>query len=251
MKDVLSEHLSKKDLADLMALSHQSLSCKTEDQLGKLISDLRDIFEFENACCAHAKLPDALFDSSAEIGFLNVSYPEGFMSAYLEHNLHQTDAVVCEFLTELSPVNWLKLDQRLDYSYAAATLARDYKMIDGWTHGTLDLATMNCTIISIGGPKPDGSIRTQKIIEYITPFYAEAYNRVLNKPSLTPPIFTAREIEVLQWIKEGKSSWEISEILKCSKRGIDFHSNNIKAKLNAVSRAQAVAIALKKGIIQF
>ena len=63
--------------------------------------------------------------------------------------------------------------------------------------------------------------------------------------------FTEREIEVLNWIKEGKSSWEISMILKCSKRVVDFHVANIKRKLNVASRAQAVAICLQHGIIGF
>jgi DNA-binding CsgD family transcriptional regulator len=62
---------------------------------------------------------------------------------------------------------------------------------------------------------------------------------------------THRETEVLRWIKDGKSSWDISIILKCSKRVVDFHVGNIKKKLNAASRAQAVAIGLHHGIITF
>jgi DNA-binding CsgD family transcriptional regulator len=40
-------------------------------------------------------------------------------------------------------------------------------------------------------------------------------------------------------------------ILRCSKRTVDFHINNLKNKLNAFSRAQAVAIGLQYGIIDF
>ena len=40
-------------------------------------------------------------------------------------------------------------------------------------------------------------------------------------------------------------------ILSCSKRVVDFHVTNLKQKLNAVSRAQAVAIGLQNNIIKF
>lgn len=62
---------------------------------------------------------------------------------------------------------------------------------------------------------------------------------------------TKKEVVVLNWIKEGKSSWEISKILNCSKRVVDFHVSNIKDKLNASSRAQAVAIGLQYRLIRF
>jgi DNA-binding CsgD family transcriptional regulator len=62
---------------------------------------------------------------------------------------------------------------------------------------------------------------------------------------------TPRETEVLNWIKEGKSSWEISVIFNCAKRTVEFHIVNIKKKLCAVSRAQAVAIGLEQGLIKF
>lgn len=60
---------------------------------------------------------------------------------------------------------------------------------------------------------------------------------------------TAREIEVLNWLKEGKTSWEISMILKRSERVIRFHIDNILKKLNATNRTHAVAIAMGNNII--
>jgi len=59
-----------------------------------------------------------------------------------------------------------------------------------------------------------------------------------------------REIEVLTWSKRGKSSWEISAILNISERTVNFHVNNIMQKLNAVSRIQAVAVAIERGLIE-
>ncbi|NIR96415.1 MAG: helix-turn-helix transcriptional regulator [Gammaproteobacteria bacterium] len=60
---------------------------------------------------------------------------------------------------------------------------------------------------------------------------------------------TAREREVLQWLAKGKSSWDISMILHISERTVKFHVSNILHKLNAGTRAHAVAIALAQELI--
>lgn len=58
-----------------------------------------------------------------------------------------------------------------------------------------------------------------------------------------------REKEVLNWLKKGKSNWDISNILGISRRTVSFHVTNIMQKLNAVSRTQAVAVAIERGLI--
>jgi DNA-binding NarL/FixJ family response regulator len=60
---------------------------------------------------------------------------------------------------------------------------------------------------------------------------------------------TQREKEILSWLKNGKSSWDISVILGIRERTVNFHIDNIKQKLNATSRTQAVAIAVENELI--
>ena len=60
---------------------------------------------------------------------------------------------------------------------------------------------------------------------------------------------TQREKEILNWLKKGKSSWDISVILGISERTVNFHIDNVKQKLNAMSRTQAVAIAVENELI--
>jgi DNA-binding CsgD family transcriptional regulator len=62
---------------------------------------------------------------------------------------------------------------------------------------------------------------------------------------------TKREKEILRWLRQGKSSWEISKILGISERTVNFHVYNIMGKLGAVNRLQAVAIALQMGLLDF
>jgi DNA-binding CsgD family transcriptional regulator len=60
---------------------------------------------------------------------------------------------------------------------------------------------------------------------------------------------TPREREVLWWAAQGKSAWEIGEILHISKRTVDEHTQKAIRKLDATNRTQAVAIALREKLI--
>jgi len=58
-----------------------------------------------------------------------------------------------------------------------------------------------------------------------------------------------RELTVLMWMKEGKTNWEIAQILGLSERTVRFHVGGIFEKLDVTSRTQAVARALGAGLI--
>lgn len=60
---------------------------------------------------------------------------------------------------------------------------------------------------------------------------------------------TPRERECLKWAANGKSEWEISQILGISEHTSEKHLINAKTKLKAVNRAHAVAEALRRGYI--
>lgn len=70
------------------------------------------------------------------------------------------------------------------------------------------------------------------------------------KRQTTKGKLTAREIEVLRWVANGKSAWEIGEILHITKRTVDEHVQTAVRKLGAVNRTNAVALALRDGIIK-
>ena len=63
------------------------------------------------------------------------------------------------------------------------------------------------------------------------------------------PALTPKELEVLTWVQEGKTNREIAQIMDISEGTVKFHIRNMLRKLGAKSRAQAIAIALKVGLI--
>jgi len=61
---------------------------------------------------------------------------------------------------------------------------------------------------------------------------------------------TAREIEVLQQVAGGNRNRDIAELLSISEETVKVHIKHIMDKLGASDRTQAVAIGLRRGIIQ-
>ncbi|MCC2097180.1 MAG: LuxR family transcriptional regulator [Hyphomicrobiales bacterium] len=61
---------------------------------------------------------------------------------------------------------------------------------------------------------------------------------------------TQRQVDVLSWAAEGKTDWEISSILGVSHHTVDKHMRVIREKLQVTSKAQAVAVAVKRNLIR-
>lgn len=60
---------------------------------------------------------------------------------------------------------------------------------------------------------------------------------------------STREREALQWASEGKADWEIGSIMSISEHGADKHMRSARSKLGAMNRTQAVAEAIRRGLI--
>lgn len=60
---------------------------------------------------------------------------------------------------------------------------------------------------------------------------------------------TPRERECLVWAAEGKTAWEIGNIIRVAERTVNFHLQNAAHKLGVTSRQHAVARAISMGIV--
>ena len=56
---------------------------------------------------------------------------------------------------------------------------------------------------------------------------------------------TERETDVLTWIANGKTAWEIGQLLNLSHRTIEWHVQRVLVKLDTANATQAVANALR------
>jgi DNA-binding CsgD family transcriptional regulator len=252
MKCGLRKYLGANDMAQMLDLSFQSIHCKDRDHLERLVLALKKLFYFEYAVCAQGNAIELIeAKRPPKLDVFDINYPDGYLALYMKKKIYFNDAIFNEFATNLSPVNWACVDKKCNNQYLASIPALDFNMRDGWTHGTMQPGTLDCSMFFLAGARVDKDVRTARILDYIIPFYSGAFRRILRKETRPVQALTRRELEILKWIKAGKSSWETSVILGCSKRNVDFHVNNIKQKLNAVSRPHIVAIALQNGIIDY
>jgi DNA-binding NarL/FixJ family response regulator len=67
---------------------------------------------------------------------------------------------------------------------------------------------------------------------------------------LSDESLTAREIDVLRHVAGGNRNRDIAERLYISEETVKVHVKHIMEKLGASDRTQAVAIAVRRGIIQ-
>ena len=69
-------------------------------------------------------------------------------------------------------------------------------------------------------------------------------------PDATAVSLTPRELESLRWTMEGKTAWEVGNILGITERTAVLHLNNATHKLDCVNKHQAVLKALRLKLIR-
>ncbi len=68
-------------------------------------------------------------------------------------------------------------------------------------------------------------------------------------PQVESPPLTDRERDCLAFVADGRTDWEIANLLGISESTARFHLNNARRKLGAVNRAQAVARLATRGLL--
>jgi LuxR family quorum sensing-dependent transcriptional regulator len=99
------------------------------------------------------------------------------------------------------------------------------------------------------GPKPDLPAHMKRTFHLMTLYAADRICSLRSAQSAPKPVLTNRQREVLTWVAVGKSAWETGKILRISSRTVEEHARQVLAKLGAVNRTQAVAIAIRDGLI--
>ncbi|MCK4910880.1 MAG: hypothetical protein KAR83_04535 [Thermodesulfovibrionales bacterium] len=59
-------------------------------------------------------------------------------------------------------------------------------------------------------------------------------------------VLSGREAEVVEWLKQGKSNWEVAQLMEISEDTVKYHMKSIMRKLNVVNRVQAVARVMEQ-----
>lgn len=239
--------LTRREAVALLELVEAARRCADAVDFEGLISSLGALVSFDKAVCGMAR-----FNGAGEVAagkIVNISYPKEWLSLYEERGFAAVDPVVKGHFSDCSAKIWSDSYLRWGRPAPFVSLAEDFGIGKGYTFGAISPDDSSASIFSLCVHRSTVQ-RAVAILDFIAPYLHEAFRRVLRAaPSRPPAPLTARETEVIKWIAQGKSTWEISVILGISERTVKFHVSLVMQKLNAVSRAHTVAIAITRGLV--
>lgn len=185
-------------------------------------------------------------------------YPDQWWEHYISNAYLYKDPTVLHCANRVTPFFWNKLPDLLESPPADKNVifeARDFGLRAGISipvHG----ATGESAIFSV--VSGEDSIQNLRLIDTQTPilhmfssYLHETINRVTGSGDFTGTTLklTQREKDCLCWSADGKTAWEISQILNISERTVVFHIRNATEKFGVSNKTHAIARAVLEGYI--
>jgi len=178
--------------------------------------------------------------------------PPGYSESYLENQWELIDPVFHHIHCIKGPVMWADLCRRPHLNRRQRTFLEDCR----------DLGVHSGITFPLHGPGSDVdlislSLRDEKQIELkrlplvhaLTVQYWLRFSELHGESVAFDPKLTFKEVECLSWCKEGKTNWEIGEIMSISEKTVEFHVTNTIRKLGVSNRMTAVVKGIQLGII--
>lgn len=184
---------------------------------------------------------------------LFAEWPTEWLYRYVSRGYVLKDSIIHRAKSNASPFFWHELAPIIDADPGARLVmeeAREFNLVGGFTAAipTLDGQTVG---FSIGGRHFETDPDRRGVLTLIAS-YAVGRAIALQQESSNQSkkiTLSPREREALQWAAEGKGDWEIGEVMNISEHGADKHLRSIRAKLGVINRTQAVAEAIRRGLI--
>jgi DNA-binding CsgD family transcriptional regulator len=179
--------------------------------------------------------------------------PEEWLKLYIEREYVHDDPAFRYAKTVVRPFRWFKESpydpEREPRAAEVVQRARDFGILDGFLIPVASTAG-RMGQIWFGGRTLDLPERQLPALHLMAIYAFDRILKLHGSPARHQARLTPREREILTWAANGKSSWEIGELLHISSRTVKEHIKNLCRKLDAVTRTQAVMIAVRDKIIQ-
>ena len=180
------------------------------------------------------------------------NYPEILQQTYELNHYVRIDPLVRHALSSVEMSTWT--DQRFAGDPKVLQAARTAGVRSGVSQPTRGLHGVG-GLLNLSGYERDiepGEVEEKKIkIIWLANIAHQGLSRYLvsNFMPAAEVRLTEREVTVLRWVAEGKSSEEVAEILNLSERTVNFHINNANAKLGTPNRTAAAVHAALLGLL--
>jgi LuxR family transcriptional regulator, quorum-sensing system regulator BjaR1 len=180
-------------------------------------------------------------------------YPKEWLTRYLSRGYLLKDPILLRSQAKADPFYWDELTPYMDADPLGRRIVeegREFGLVQGFSAAiqTLDGQTVG---FSLAGRQLETHPDMRGVLTLIAS-YAIGRAIALQQESSDQKRqirLSAREREALQWASEGKADWEIGEIMAISEHGADKHMRSARSKLGAINRTQAVAEAIRRGLI--
>lgn len=249
MARILSD-LTQHELVTLLELIHASLDVNTDEDFKALLSRLTALIPTSHTIVCLGKI-DLETRFQRFMKMVNVSYPREWVNLYIKEDYSKIDPILRShygrFLTQLWSGTYRQATSPPEQKFIKN--AQAFGLSDGITLGVACHRNGAGSVFSFAGKSLSDPARHIALLEYLVPHLHVALMRTVSPSPTHNPDLSHREREVLDWMKEGKTSWEISHILHISERTVNFHVQNILSKLQASTRGHAIALAMQQGLI--
>lgn len=200
-------------------------------------------------CAYGMRLPLPI--SQPKLVMLN-NYSSQWQQQYAENNYLAIDPTVAHGMRSVAPLIWSEevfADCRPFWEEAQA-----HGLRVGWALACHDARGIG-GLLSLS--RPDDPLTATELnaisprIHWLTQIAHQSLARLLvaeHMPEANVQL-TQREIEVLRWTADGKTSWETSDIMNISERTVNFHIANTMSKLGVHNKTAAAIKAAILGLL--
>lgn len=215
------------------------LSADTEAAFFTALSGMARNLGFDY-CAYGMRMPLPL--SNPRMFMLN-NYSADWQQRYAKENYLAVDPTVAHGMKSVRPLVWS--NQLFVSCRSFWEDARSHGLRVGWAQSSYNAKGVGglLTLARSGDALSAAELKHNSLkMTWLTQVAHEGLSRLIavQRPAEAQIDLTPREVEVLRWSADGKTSSEVAEIMNISERTVNFHVNNTLLKLCASNKIAAV-----------
>jgi LuxR family quorum sensing-dependent transcriptional regulator len=181
-------------------------------------------------------------------------WPAAWLDRYREQAYFYHDPVTQWSFSQTRPFFWSDARRGSPTTRRAEMIAReasDMGLVDGLGFPMADPDHWQA-VVSLAADARCVLDPRQKALMYLTSVLCQGRAMEIKRGKALPATpLTPRQREILSWVANGKSTWEVSVILGISENTVEFHLREARSRLGVVNTTHAVARALHTRQIRF